>query len=212
MPRPLTRDDIRHAIDLSSFNRGLTYYRQGMVIDLAEERRDAEGVTLQARVRGSGGRIYRQSIFIPADPERRDITGSCGCPVGYNCKHVAAACLAFEERERQSQPTDGTAATEFLKRWLNRVVQAGQDKAVDAEAERLVYVLQPSPNDAHGVAVELRVAKPLRRGVGSRRAGRPISSTSCTAIPPPVIWSRRTRTSWECCAPWPAGSGSPASR
>ncbi|WP_295447509.1 DEAD/DEAH box helicase [uncultured Thiodictyon sp.] len=164
MPRPLTRDDIRHAIDLSSFNRGLGYFRQGMVIDLAEERRDADGISLQARVRGSGGRFYRQSIFIPADPDKRDITGSCGCPVGYNCKHVAAACLAFEERERQFQPTDGSAATEFLKRWLTRVVAAGETPVTVADAERLVYVLQPSPTDSQGVAVELRVAKPLRRG------------------------------------------------
>ena len=164
MPRPLTRDDIRHAIDLSSFNRGLHYFRQGMVIDLTEERRDAEGVSLQARVRGSGGRFYRQLIFIPANPDKRDLTGSCGCPVGYNCKHVAAACLAYEERERQFQPTDGSAATEFLKRWLTRVVAAGQEPAAVADAERLVYVLQPGATDAQGVAVELRVAKPLRRG------------------------------------------------
>ncbi|HYN78632.1 MAG TPA: DEAD/DEAH box helicase [Lamprocystis sp. (in: g-proteobacteria)] len=162
----MTRDDIRHAIDLSSFNRGLAYYQQGMVIDLEEERRDAAGVSLLARVRGSGGRIYRQSIFVPADPERQDLTGSCGCPIGFNCKHVAAACLAFEERERQSQPSDGSAATEFMKRWLNRVVQAGQDKAVDTEGERLVYVILPSPNDAYGAALEIRVAKPLRRGSG----------------------------------------------
>jgi superfamily II DNA or RNA helicase len=164
MPRPLTRDDIRHAIDLSSFNRGLHYFRQGMVIDLTEERRDADGVSLQARVRGSGGRFYRQLIFIPANPDQRDLTGSCGCPVGYNCKHVAAACLAYEERERQFQPTDGSAATEFLKRWLTRVVTAGQEPAAVADAERLVYVLQPGATDAQGVAVELRVAKPLRRG------------------------------------------------
>ncbi|WP_295392843.1 DEAD/DEAH box helicase [uncultured Thiodictyon sp.] len=164
MPRPLTRDDIRHAIDLSSFNRGLGYFRQGMVIDLAEERRDSDGISLQTRVRGSGGRVYRQSIFIPADPDRRDITGSCGCPVGYNCKHVAAACLAFEERERQFQPTDGSAATDFLKRWLTRVVAAGQTPATLADADRLIYVLLPSPTDTQGIVVELRVAKPLRRG------------------------------------------------
>jgi len=166
MPRPLSRDDIRHAIDLSSFNRGLAYYQQGMVIELEEERRDGSGVSLRARVRGSAGRIYRQSIFIPADPAKRDITGSCGCPIGYNCKHVAAACLAFEERERQAQPSDGSAGTEFMKRWLNRVVLAGQDKAADTAGERLVYVLQQNPADVHAAAAELRVAKPLLRGTG----------------------------------------------
>ena len=164
MHRPLTRDDIRHSIDLSSFNRGLNYFQQGMVIDLTEERRDADGVSLQARVRGSGGRLYRQSIYIPTDPDRQDIRGSCGCPVGYNCKHVAAACLAFEERERQFQPVDGRAANEFLKRWLNRVVLAGQEPTPVVNAEYLVYLLQPSPVDTHGTVVELRVAKPLQRG------------------------------------------------
>lgn len=164
MHRPLNRDDIRHAIDLSSFNQGLTYFQQGMVVDLTEERRDSEGVSLQARVRGSGGRLYRQTIYIPADPDRHDIRGSCGCPVGYNCKHVAAASLAFEERERQFQPVDSRAANEFLKRWLNRVVLAGQEPAAVVNAECLVYLLQPNPADPHGAVVELRVAKPLQRG------------------------------------------------
>ena len=168
MSRPLTRDDIRHAIDLSSFNRGQQYFRQGMVIDLVEERRDAEGVRLQARVRGSGGRFYRQSIFIPANPDQRDIAGSCGCPVGYNCKHVAAACLAFEERERQFQGPNGGAAGDFLRRWLDRVASAGRETPRAQDAERLIYVLVPRPGDAFGAAVELRVAKPLRRGGVSR--------------------------------------------
>ncbi len=168
MPRPLTRDDIRHAIDLSSYNRGLQYFRQGMVIDLVEEARDADGVRLQSRVRGSGGRVYRQSIFIPVDPERRDIAGSCGCPVGYNCKHVAAACLAFEERERQFKPAEGGAAAEFLRRWLDRVALAGREAPRPEDAERLLYVLVPRAADALVVAVELRVVKPLRRGGLSR--------------------------------------------
>ena len=166
MPRPLTRDDIRHAIDLSSFNRGLRYFQSGHVIDLAEESRDALGVRLQSRVKGSDGRFYRQTIWIPSDPERGDIEGSCGCPVGYNCKHVAAACLAFEVKERLAGSGDGPADHDFMTRWLRRVVLAGTDPAPADDGERLIYVLQPSPADSHGVTVELRVARPQKRAGG----------------------------------------------
>ena len=188
MPRPLTRDDIRHAIDLSSFNRGLRYFQSGHVIDLAEESRDALGVRLQSRVKGSDGRFYRQTIWIPSDPERGDIDGSCGCPVGYNCKHVAAACLAFEERERIAGASEGPADREFMTRWLRRVVQAGTDRAPADDGERLIYVLQPSPTDTHGVIVELRVAKPQKRtgGLTKGRVGN-LFSLFYGAAPPEYL-------------------------
>ena len=173
MQRPLNRDDIRHAIDLSSFNRGLAYFQQGRVIDLRDER-SAEGVRLQARVRGSGSRVYVLSIWIPADPERNAIAGGCACPVGYNCKHVAAACLAFEERERELQGSDPGAADAFVRRWLQRVVQAGSPQGPDADGDRLIYVLLPDPKDEWGASVQLRVAKPLKRGRGLSK-GRVVS-------------------------------------
>lgn len=173
MQRPLNRDDIRHAIDLSSFNRGLAYFQQGRVIDLREER-EAEGVRLQARVRGSGSRVYSLSVWIPADPDRGAITGGCACPVGYNCKHVAAACLAFEERERDLQIGDPAAADAFVRRWLQRVVKAGNTQGLDADGDRLIYVLLPDPKDEWGVAVQLRVVKPLKRGQGLSK-GRMVS-------------------------------------
>lgn len=166
MARSLTRDDIRHAIDLSSYNRGLRYFQAGHVIDLSEEARDSQGVQLQSRVKGSDGRFYRQTIWIPADPERGDIAGSCACPVGYNCKHVAAACLAYEERERSASPGEGPSDLDFMNRWLRRVIQAGAERPAEDDGERLIYVLQPNPLDSHGLAVELRVAKSQKRAGG----------------------------------------------
>ncbi len=173
MQRPLNRDDIRHAIDLSSFNRGLAYFQQGRVIDLREEP-VAGAVRLQTRVRGSGSRLYVQTIQIPADPDRDPIDGSCTCPLGYNCKHVAAACLAYEERERELQSSDPAAVDAFVKRWLLRVVQAGQAQGGDQGGERLIYVLLSDPKDDWGLSVQLRVVKPLKRGTGLSK-GRVVS-------------------------------------
>ncbi|MBS0445496.1 MAG: DEAD/DEAH box helicase [Proteobacteria bacterium] len=59
-----------------------------------------DGSTLVTRLRGSGVHAYEQRIELPVD--RRlglRVRGHCSCPMGLNCKHVAAALMAFEAYE-----------------------------------------------------------------------------------------------------------------
>ncbi len=56
-----------------------------------------EGPALFSRLRGSSAHAYEQRTELPID--RRlglQVRGKCTCPVGFNCKHVAAALMAFE--------------------------------------------------------------------------------------------------------------------
>ncbi|CAN5901454.1 hypothetical protein BH11PSE8_BH11PSE8_43650 [soil metagenome] len=56
-----------------------------------------EGPALFSRLRGSSAHAYEQRTELPID--RRlglQVRGKCTCPVGNNCKHVAAALMAFE--------------------------------------------------------------------------------------------------------------------
>ena len=68
-----------------------------------------DGMALLTRMRGSGAQVYEQRIELPVD--RRlglQVRGICSCPVGMNCKHVAAALMAFEALELRMRKNPGT--------------------------------------------------------------------------------------------------------
>ncbi len=164
--RRLTRADIRAYVGTTYFTRGLGYFEQGRVLAVEAVRADEQGVRLRAQVLGSGGRVYRQTIAIRWESYGASLDGDCDCPVGYNCKHVAAACLEFAAApERLVQGAGGNLA----KSWLTRVAAAGR-QAQQPGQERLVYLLKPG---AHGMEVELRVVRPLKTGVRLSK-GRPL--------------------------------------
>ncbi|WP_051786259.1 DEAD/DEAH box helicase [Endozoicomonas numazuensis] len=77
--------------------RGLDYFRRNKVISL--ELDDEAGV-LSGQVKGSGGKVYLVDIELnpyPGDPDEDPISGTCTCPMQFNCKHVCALLLKAEK-------------------------------------------------------------------------------------------------------------------
>ena len=69
-----------------------------------------QGRTLLTRLQGSGAGAYEQRIELPVD--RRlglRVQGHCSCPMGFNCKHVAAALMAFEGHQIRLQKNRAAA-------------------------------------------------------------------------------------------------------
>jgi len=162
----LSRADIRAYVGSTYYTRGLGYFEQGRVLTVEPVRADEQGVRLRAQVLGSEGRVYRQTIAIRWEPYGASLDGDCDCPVGYNCKHVAAALLEFAAApERVLHGADADLA----KGWLTRVAAAGRDTQPAAQ-ERLVYLLKPA---TRGVEVELRIVRPLKTS-GRLSKGRPL--------------------------------------
>ena len=162
----LTRADIRAYVGSTYYTRGLGYFEQGRVLAVEPVRADEQGVRLRAQVLGSGGRVYRQTIAIRWEAYGASLDGDCDCPVGYNCKHVAAALLEFAAApERVLHTGNGDLA----KGWLTRVAAAGREAQPPLQ-ERLVYLLKPA---ARGVEVELRIVRPLKT-TGRMSKGRPL--------------------------------------
>jgi superfamily II DNA or RNA helicase len=98
---------VEAAVGSLSFSRGRAYARSGRV--LALEWDEADG-TLTGSVVGRGG-VYNTAAFFVAD---RDGAleldeGECTCPVGYNCKHVAAIVIAASEGTSQGQASPDRA-------------------------------------------------------------------------------------------------------
>jgi superfamily II DNA or RNA helicase len=144
-----SRDDIRRACSDQSFEKGRAYQREGRArLQDYDERGSIEGT-----VQGSRRAPYRVNVKIGRGRGRESkappvINGSCSCPVGYNCKHVAALML---------QALEGPAATQVVShevlQWLAEIERAERPMMDDKghrRARALLYVLGPGM-DASGI-------------------------------------------------------------
>ncbi|MCD8515952.1 MAG: DEAD/DEAH box helicase [Burkholderiaceae bacterium] len=77
----------------TTLSRGRTYAKTGQVTSWQVE---PDQKTMTAVVRGS--KTYRQQIHFAwsASGALTHVYGQCSCPMGYNCKHVAAAILVAQ--------------------------------------------------------------------------------------------------------------------
>ncbi len=118
--------ELRNAVGPRSFERGRAYARGNRVLKLTWD-----GKTLTGSVVGKGA-LYETVAFFAADQDG-SLTfedGECTCPVGYNCKHVAA--IAIEAIE--GRPGNGRGPG---RQGADGHRPNGQDAAGLAESERL---------------------------------------------------------------------------
>lgn len=141
-----------------------------------------EGPVLRTRLRGSTNQIYEQAISFVVDPRTGlHLRGHCSCPVGLNCKHVAAVLMAFEAHALRvsRQPTTGSELTvgqvrpevpmglpRMLEVWLGEFASAarpepGSPTGSAPPTKRLMYVLHA---DGAKVQVQLHLGSIRRSG------------------------------------------------
>jgi len=145
------RQDILKACGPKAFQRGLNYWKADKVVDLEWEK-TGEGSTLLGIVDGSGHNVYNQKItFFQYESSNIIIDGDCSCPVGYNCKHVAAALLqALKRTESKAPPPQDLTDT-----WLDQLKATtlasspSGDERYRQSPYRLLYLLQAIPQDDH---------------------------------------------------------------
>jgi len=92
---------VEAAVGPRSFARGREYATR-RVLDL---RWDAATEALEATVLGQGN-VYETVAYFSADQSGRFgfVDGECSCPVGDNCKHIAAIVIAAVGRQAKSMP------------------------------------------------------------------------------------------------------------
>ena len=165
----LTEDAIRRAVGERAFRAGREYEAEERVSNL---RLLADGRVVEARVRGGASRPYRVRATLLDMPGRTAVSGSCSCPVGMNCKHVAAALLAAmalpaasagAQAGAQAGPQAAPAAPALppeTDAWLGALERAQQDETEafpPTVRKRLLYVVKPisAPGGPDRVQVEL---------------------------------------------------------
>ena len=104
--------------DTSTWARAQRYHSDGLVLSVS-----ASGDTLVAQVSNGRGDIYQQAIGIEAPSVRYRngrLLGICSCPVHTNCKHVAAALLAWSSGEDRQSALPQLQVSGAARMWLGR--------------------------------------------------------------------------------------------
>ena len=142
--------DIRRAVGHVSFARGLDYFERGMVRSVEFE----TPYRVHGQVSGSRRNPYSVwAVLAPAtDGSLISVEGQCSCPMGFNCKHVAAVLLAAREGSVRPAGNGDRTAPEIVpgevRQWLERWSEAAAAKADSRPAgppargrEHLFYVI-----------------------------------------------------------------------
>lgn len=125
--------------DTMTLQRAQDYVDRGMVMQVETERSGA----VLGRISNGRGQTYNQHIALHADA----VFGACSCPIGHNCKHVAAALIYLASARHKN--TVSLAAP--VEAWLARVRQNATTAAPAPNRpeeyhsninDRLLYVLQ----------------------------------------------------------------------
>lgn len=157
----LTIDDIKRAIDPITLKRGSELFAAGYLESLSIK---PDGTLIVAMVMGSSGRLYGLEIDIERDRDGMvTLVGDCDCPVGINCKHVAAALLAATQKQETIEVSGGHVSRSasspalnlqqnlsyHLTSWLHTLGDSFEHQALgedfpDNIKQRLIYVLSIS--------------------------------------------------------------------
>lgn len=161
-----------HFFSASTLKRGAIYAREGRVASLEGPSASGE---LTAAVLGSD--LYLVDLILSFDDYGRisRVVGSCSCPLGIYCKHIAAVLYIWQSRQVQtatpvatiqSAPATKTTKLPFhVTQWLASLVDSsGKSQPGDYPStvrDRLVYVLGLSIS---GLSITAMKATVLRNG------------------------------------------------
>ncbi|MBY0429569.1 MAG: SWIM zinc finger family protein, partial [Rhodospirillales bacterium] len=134
--------------------RGRRYRRDGAVkyLEVSDDHS-----TLTAEVEGSEAEPYEVELAVLPRKSGFTIRGSCTCPYGMGCKHMAAALYEMLHRRQVRSPAMTRPATqdmlmdESVSLWLSQLSAASQPRST----EFIVYLLSLSPHGTPDLNIEV---------------------------------------------------------
>jgi superfamily II DNA or RNA helicase len=150
--------EVESAVGSRSFERGRAYARCGRVATV-EWAPDGEALT--GSVVGQGALYDTAAFFVGGGDGALEFEdGECTCPVGYNCKHVAAIVIAATDARGARRPT----------RHLRLAKQAAAPQPPSWEAPlRALVDAAPAPTAGKPLALELALRAGGLAGHGAPR-------------------------------------------
>ena len=163
--------DIQRLVGPASFQRGLTYARAGFVREVSW---NLGAQILSGAVSGSAAQPYRCSALV-SGATGKPTGGLCSCPVGFDCKHVAALLL-----QSNTTTLKQLSGLTLKKTAVSAETQADWKSAVIALTER--PGASGSRSARIGLLLELRELIPRSRSQWNGPTARPATATSRGAI------------------------------
>ncbi len=146
---------IRETVGPAAFYRGLEYAHAGAVLELSTIGGGESEATLIGSVQGSAPDPY--SVVVTAIPAvhglRGVVFGSCTCPVGDNCKHVAAVMYAAGRMD-ESERLVGDATVPAAARWERELRLGGEGLSGDRLGALLPGLVDAAPEEPIGLLIE----------------------------------------------------------
>ena len=165
-PVELTDDQIISRVGHRAFQRGLDYARKGRVRGVGVA---GDGDIISAQSKGSGARIYQTMVFRKqgAGSAPASWAGTCSCPVGSNCKHVAA--LLITARTLAQAEPDAAAPAGHLAPWEGRLADLLQVER--APRRRMALEIIDDPGSMWGTPAGLSMLPLIEGKRGWNRQG-----------------------------------------
>ncbi|GAA3650795.1 DEAD/DEAH box helicase [Lentzea roselyniae] len=140
---------------MTTFDRGAAYARQGRVKRIEW---DGEEPALHASVIGRGD-VYETSVYFDfvGGNVIQFAQGECSCPMGFNCKHVAAVVVAATQTEQPRKKTPKVTWDQSLEALLDG------GHAVDADVPLALELTLNQANSRTGPGCSLS-ARIVRQG------------------------------------------------
>ncbi|MGH3993454.1 MAG: SWIM zinc finger family protein, partial [Pseudonocardiaceae bacterium] len=177
---------LAEAVGPDAHARGVQYLRQHAVVRALW---NPSASALVGTVRGRHGNFYTTTARFSVDGlARRFEKGECSCPVGFNCKHVAALVLSGAGREQprsgagREQPRGGASSDKRPEPWerslasLLESVPAGPSNRTTGTPLAIELTLSAEPRPARTRPTGLDpaprlLARPVRPGKNGWVAG-----------------------------------------
>ena len=150
-----TLEDIRRTVTPAALDKATLYQRRrrAFITDMADD-----GTRIEGRVQGTQRRPYTVTIELGIRPDGKvSIDGSCSCPVGFNCKHVAALLIesmaATPEGRKLAPSAGGPVLSPQAESWLadlDRAMALSDDEYPPSIRQRLIYLLSITDGVASG--------------------------------------------------------------
>ncbi len=134
-----TQDDLIAQLGMETVAKGLGYLSR--VSALA-----ADGSEVSALVKGRQRTPYDVFANVIEEEDRRALVSSCTCPMGYDCKHVAAMMLVWlHQRGRPDRPREQVRAwVEGFRLFARTLGSGATDKGRASKTlHALHYVIEP---------------------------------------------------------------------
>ncbi len=150
--------DIEYAVGRTTFDRGAAYARQGRVKQIEW---DSKEVALYGTVLGRGD-VYQTSVYF--DFVRGNVVqfaqGECTCPMGYNCKHVAAVVVAATQTDQPSKKSPKVT----WERSLEALLDGGHKADTGVPLALELTLSQPNTRTGPAYSLATRIVRPGKNG------------------------------------------------